>query len=168
MISSYACPNCGANVPVEGASTADFVRCRFCATEITLPSQRIALRRQELLEERAAILARSGFWDDRIAKAATRRKRELLVLGASGCGVYAVLFFVGSLILAVVGRGPRTVVALIAIAGGIAAIVTISVIREKRRAKRIAALERERDADLELGAERVRHIDAELARLGEK
>jgi hypothetical protein len=137
------CPNCGANLRDDG--TRDLVVCHFCGTHVPLPSRRPALSRRELELEREQILARELEWPARVKEAETRGPQDYLVPPIGCCGIYFVVFVVGSLILSAIGASASkqhgTAVAVAAIVGALAGLGLIVWRRNVQRRKRIAALE---------------------------
>ena len=123
-MSSYDCPNCGANISGD--------RCRFCGTEIDVHGHRE--REQE--------------WDARITEASRRGWEDYLLPPIGCCGIYFGLFVVGSLILGAIGlKGSdkhSTAVAAIAIGAALIGAVVIIWRRETRRRQRVVELERDR------------------------
>ena len=163
MNASHDCPNCGANIRDDGVS--DFIRCRFCGTNIAVPRVR-RVSRSELETDRDQILARESEWVVRIREAGKRGVADFVVPPVGCCGIYFGLFVVGSLILTAIGaevaKRYGTVVAAIAIGGAIIGVVLIIWRREVNLKQRVAALERERTADRHLREERLREIESEL------
>lgn len=161
---SYACPNCGANIRVDGVS--DSIRCRFCGTQVAVPRVRRGVSRRELELEREQILAREKELDARIKQTDARGVEDFLVPPIGCCGVYFGLFVAGTLILSAIGlkesKPHGNAVALIAILSALIAVVLIIWRRESRRKERVVVLERERVADRHLRDERLREIEAEL------
>jgi hypothetical protein len=160
---SHVCPNCGANIRDDGVS--DFLRCRFCETQITVVRTRW-VSRAELEAEREQLLARERDADARIRQAGTRGVEDFLVPPLGCCGLYFALFVVGMLILGAMGlkeSEPHTTgVAAIAIGAALVGVVLIIWRRETRRRERVVALERERAVDRELREERLREIESAL------
>lgn len=167
MTASRDCPNCGANVRDDGASTS--VRCRFCGTHVTIPRQRRTASRAELEAERNQILTHESEWDARIKRTNARGVEDFIVPPIGCCGIYFGLFVVGSLILSAIGvkasKEYGAAVAGIAVLASLVGVVVIIWRRETRRRLQVVALERERSADRHLREERLREIEGELGEL---
>jgi len=166
-VTTYDCPNCGANLRDDGV--AESVRCRFCGTQFSIPRERRPHSRGALETERAQILAREREWDVRIQQTSKRGVEDYVVPPVGCCGIYFGLFVVGSLILSAIGAKAAkqygTVVAIVAILSALIGVVLIIWRRETRRREQILAIERERAADRGLREERLREIEAELEAL---
>lgn len=166
-MNTHACPNCGANVRVDGVS--DAVRCRFCGTHVAIPRILRGSSRRELEAEREQILAREKELEARLKKTEARGLEDFLVPPVGCCGVYFALFVIGSLILSAIGAEATkrfgTAVAAIAISAALVSVVLIIWRRESRRRERALTLERERTADRHLREERLRDIEAEIRSL---
>jgi len=166
-MNTHACPNCGANVRVDGVN--DAVRCRFCGTHVAVPRVMRGASRRELEAEREQILARETELEARLKQTEGRGLEDFLVPPVGCCGVYFGIFVVGSLILSAVGAKASkqygTAVAAIALLAALISVVLIIWRRESRRRERALTLERERTADRHLREERLREIEAELQAL---
>jgi DNA-directed RNA polymerase subunit RPC12/RpoP len=164
VITTYDCPNCGANVRDDGVR--EFIRCGFCGTQVAIPRGRRVLSREELEAEREQLLARENDWETRIKQADGRGVEDYIVPPVGCCGIYFGLFVVGSLILSAIGlkesKPHGTAVAAIAISAALVGVVLIIWRRERRRKEQVVALERERATDRHLREERLREIEAEL------
>jgi hypothetical protein len=167
MTTTHDCPNCGANLHDDGVS--EFIHCRFCGTQITLPRQRRAATRAALEQERDQLYAREAEWDARLRQAGSRGAEDVIVPPVGCCGIYFALFVAGSLILSAIGLKDSQVhgriVAAVAIVSALIGAVLILWRREDRRRERIATIERDRNAERALREDRLSEIDAQLREL---
>ena len=159
MVNAYSCPNCGASLRIGEA----IALCTFCGTEVDVPRP----SRKELEVERRQIHDQANEWRLRLERAGLRSPRDLLVPPLGCCGIYVVLFLVGSLVLATIGRSEwkeaRTAVAVIAIVSAVGGAVMLFIRSEAQRRSRIAALEAERTAERARDEARLREIDELLS-----
>lgn len=158
------CPNCGASIRDDGLATV--VRCPFCSSHLDGSAAKRVPSRAELETEREQILAREREWTERLAQAGERRIEDYAAAPIGCCGLYFGLFVVGSLLLSAFGlKGSKEyglLVAATAIIGGLVGFAVIVRRRMSARHARIAAIERERNAERGLREERLRRIEAEL------
>src|SRR5690349_21026561 len=143
LLSTIECPNCGASLSTNDLT--DAARCRFCGTHVVIPRHHRLPSRARLEEERAKLLARDQEWNDRIKRAKSRGVEDIVIPPVGCCGIYFLLFVIGSLILGAIGlkesKEHGLMVATIAIVASVVGVIAIIVRRESNRRERIVLAE---------------------------